>query len=66
MTDVTGTRTESGERTAEERMNAILTRRKLLASFGITGAAFAAAGLLPGGMREAVGQSGSVGQSVYG
>jgi hypothetical protein len=47
-------------------MNAILTRRKLLASFGITGAAFAAAGLLPGGMREAVGQSGSVGQSVYG
>lgn len=66
MTDVRGTRVESGEHTVEERMNAILTRRKLLTSFGITGAAFAAAGLLPGGIREAAGQSGSVGMSVYG
>ncbi|WP_158301868.1 hypothetical protein [Paenibacillus mesophilus] len=66
MTEETGASTESGERSTEERMNAILTRRKLLASLGITGAAFAAAGLLPGGMREAAGQSGSVGKSVYG
>ncbi|MBD2865095.1 glycosyl hydrolase family 28-related protein [Paenibacillus oceani] len=64
MTDVTRAGTESEQSTAEERMNTILTRRKLLASFGITGAAFATAGLLPGGVREAAGQS--VGKSVYG
>ncbi|GAA3413597.1 glycosyl hydrolase family 28-related protein [Paenibacillus hodogayensis] len=66
MTDVSGTRTASGEHTADERMTAILTRRKLLASFGITGAALAAAALLPGGIPEAAGQAGSVGMSVYG
>lgn len=48
------------EGVAEEKMQAILSRRKLLASFGAAGAAFVAAGALP----AAAGQS--VAQSVYG
>ncbi|MDF2720052.1 MAG: hypothetical protein K0R28_6977 [Paenibacillus sp.] len=56
---------ETGKQTPEERMNAIMSRRKLLAAFGITGAAFAASSMLPGGMGEAAGKNGGVGDAVY-